>query len=64
VVGMKPGARKTETLRLTRDARIDDRDAWSPDRAAWTLTPPALIPFGSFVPPRSSRRTGKGNDRR
>jgi len=62
---MKPGARKTETLRLTRDARTDDGDAWSADRAtAWTLTPPALIPFGSFVPPRSSRRTRKGNDRR
>ncbi|MEX2227588.1 MAG: hypothetical protein WEB52_14190 [Dehalococcoidia bacterium] len=62
---MRFGTRK-DAQRKTADPRTDERSvAWSPRAGAWALTPSALIPFGSFVPPpRRGRQSDARGDRR
>jgi len=62
---MKLHARKPEQGRDDAIGRGErERDASPASAAAWALTPSALIPFGSFVPPPRSRRSGPRRDER
>jgi hypothetical protein len=63
-VGVKIGVRKETRTRPADSRQAPQGGDWQSRAAAWQLTPSALIPFGSFVPPRASRRAASGSERR
>lgn len=60
---MKSGTGK-DAPRQDADSRGNERNGAWPAARAYAITPPALIPFGGFMPPRSDRRKGRESARR